>query len=223
MDNITQDVEIYCLVLEFAERGSLEEHYKEFRRQYPEKHISRKFIRFIFKQLLNGLKYLEMESVIHRDIKPDNIILDSNYKVKISDFGISALYKKTLGSDGNNADPDLFMKYSFVSREDFICPEIERREHYYFEADIFGVGLTILILMSKEYPIIIHINPLNNQRIRIINDKNMFDCYNSYLKELVLKMLNQNYILRPKASEALFELELIEKMINEPNNKNNNL
>ena len=42
------------------------------------------------------------------------------------------------------------MNYSFVGREDFICPEIERREHYNFEADIFDVGLTILILMSKN-------------------------------------------------------------------------
>ena len=218
LDNIKHDVEIYCLVLEFAERGSLEYHYKDFRKQHPQKHISSKFIIKIFKQLLNALKYLQMKSVIHRDIKPDNILLDSNYNVKISDFGISALYKKTLGSDENNIDPDLCMNYSIVGRNDFICPEIEKKEHYYFEADIFEVGLTLLVLMSKEYPIKIIVNPMNNQKIREINDKNMFDCYNSYLKELVLKMLNQKYILRPKANDALDELELIEKIIKQPDN-----
>ena len=220
LDNITQDVKIYCLVLEFAERGSLEYHYKEFRKNNPQKHISQSFIIKILKQLLNGLKYLEMKGVIHRDIKPDNILLDSNYNVKISDFGISALYKRALGPDANNADPELFMNYSLVGRNDFICPEIERNEHYYFEADIFDVGLTLLVLMSKEYPIAIQVNPSDNKKIRMINDKNMFDRYNSYLKELVLKMLNQKYILRPKASDALDELELIEKIINEPNKKN---
>ena len=66
--------------------------------------------------------------------------------------------------------------------------------------------------MSKENPII------NNKFFRIINDENMFD-YNSYLKELVLKMLHKKYFLRPNASEALDELKLIEKSINEPNNK----
>jgi len=220
LDNITQDVQIYCLVLEFAERGSLEYHYKDFRKNNPQKHISQSFIIKILKQLLNGLKYLEMKSVIHRDIKPDNILLDSNYNVKISDFGISALYKRTLGPDANNADPELFMNYSLVGRNDFICPEIERKEHYYFEADIFDVGLTLLVLMSKEYPIAIQVNLSDNKKIRVINDKNMFDRYNPYLKELVLKMLNQKYILRPKASDALDELDLIEKIINEPNKKN---
>jgi len=220
LDNMTQDVEIYCLVLEYAERGSLEHHYKDFREKYPQKHISQNFIIIIFKQLLNGLKYLEMKSIIHRDIKPDNILLDSKNNAKISDFGISAIYKRTLSLNENNIDPDLFMNYSLVGRQDFICPEIEKREHYYFEADIFDIGLTLLILMSQEYPISLQVNPLNKQIIRIINDKNMFDYYNSYLKELVLKMLNQKYSLRPKASDALDELELIEKIIKNPNSKN---
>ena len=211
LDNITQDVEIYCLVLEYAEKGSLEDYNKEFRKKNPEQHIDQNFIIQIFKQLLNGLEYLKKKSVIHRDIKPDNILLDSKYNVKISDFGISALYKRTLSLEKNNIDPDLFMNYTLVGRQDFICPEIERREHYYFEADIFCLGLTLLVLMSKENPII------NNKFFRIINDENMFE-YNSYLKKLILKMLNKKYFLRPNASEALHELKLIEKYINEPNN-----
>ena len=219
LDNITQDVEIYCLVLEYAERGSLEHHYKYFKEKYPNQRIGTMYIIKIFRQLLNGLKYLEDKSVIHRDIKPDNILLDSNYNVKISDFGISALYKKTLSLNEDKIDFSLLMNYSLVGRNDFICPEIEKREHYSFGADIFDVGLTILILMSQNYPITIQTNPMTKEKIRIINDKNMFE-YNSYLKELVLKMLNQYNELRPKASEALVELNLIEDNIKDPNNKN---
>ncbi len=219
LDNMKQYVEIYCLVLEYAKNGSLEYYYKEFRNKYPKQPINQNFIIKIFKQILNGLIYLENNKVIHRDIKPDNILLDENYNVKISDFGISALYKKTFNLNEENADNDLLMNYSLVGRVDFICPEIEKGKHYNFEADIFDAGLTILILMSKEYPIAMPFNPLTNERNRIINYSNMFDYYNSYLKELVIKMLNQSKSLRSKACEALFELELIEKIIKEPNNK----
>jgi len=222
LDNITQDVEIYCLVLEYAGNGSLEKHYKDFRKQYPKEHISKNFIINVFKQLLNGLIYLEKNNVIHRDIKPDNILLDLNYNVKISDFGISVLYKKPLSLNGKDIDSKLLTEYTLAGRKDFICPEIERKQHYNFSADIFCAGLSILILMSKEYPIIMKVNPMNNGKYRAINDKNMFD-YNPYLKDLVLKMLNQNKDLRPKAFDALVELELIEKYIKEPNSKALNL
>jgi serine/threonine protein kinase len=222
LDNITQYVEIYCLVLEYAGNGSLEKHYKDFRKQHPKEHISKNFIINIFKQLLNGLIYLEKNNVIHRDIKPDNILLDSNYNVKISDFGISVLYKKPLSLNGENLDSKLLTEYTLAGRKEFISPEIERKQHYNFSADIFGAGLSILSLMSKEYPITMKVNPMNNGKYRAINDKNMFD-YNPYLKELVLKMLNQNKDLRPKAFDALVELELIEKYIKEPNSKILNL
>ena len=193
-----------------------------FRKQYPKEHISKNFIINVFKQLLNGLIYLEKNNVIHRDIKPDNILLDLNYNVKISDFGISVLYKKPLSLNGKDIDSKLLTEYTLAGRKDFICPEIERKQHYNFSADIFCAGLSILILMSKEYPITMKVNPMNNGKYRAINDKNMFD-YNPYLKELVLKMLNQNKDLRPKAFDALVELELIEKYIKEPNSKALNL
>ena len=47
----------------------------------------------IFKQLLSGLKHLHDKGVMHRDITPDNILLDEKNNVKISDFGISAIHR----------------------------------------------------------------------------------------------------------------------------------
>jgi serine/threonine protein kinase len=48
----------------------------------------------MFKQIVYGLAHIHSHSVIHRDIKLDNIILDSRNKPKICDFGVSKIIKK---------------------------------------------------------------------------------------------------------------------------------
>ncbi|NIT57233.1 MAG: protein kinase, partial [Aliifodinibius sp.] len=45
----------------------------------------------LFKQVLKAVRYAHENLVIHRDLKPDNILVDANGKVKILDFGISKL------------------------------------------------------------------------------------------------------------------------------------
>ena len=50
--------------------------------------------RHLFKQIITGLRYCHSKSVLHRDIKLDNILLTSQGHVKICDFGVSKLITK---------------------------------------------------------------------------------------------------------------------------------
>jgi serine/threonine protein kinase len=49
--------------------------------------------KYIFKQILQGIHYMYEENIVHRDIKPDNIMLDGHGKIKIGDFGVARRLK----------------------------------------------------------------------------------------------------------------------------------
>ena len=60
--------------------------------------FSEPLARHYFKQLMQGLDYCHMNGVAHRDLKPDNLLLDGNFNLKIADFGFAAPF---LGRDGS--------------------------------------------------------------------------------------------------------------------------
>jgi serine/threonine protein kinase len=45
--------------------------------------------RYYFRQMMTGIYHLHSYGVIHRDLKPDNILIDSNYYLRIADLGFS--------------------------------------------------------------------------------------------------------------------------------------
>jgi|688.fasta_scaffold805791_1 serine/threonine protein kinase len=46
-------------------------------------------LRYIFKQILTGLVYMHENAVIHRDVKSENILIDSKGNIKFADFGLA--------------------------------------------------------------------------------------------------------------------------------------
>ena len=53
---------------------------------------SKTFLLEKFYELCKAVKYLHEKNIMHRDLKPENIFLDKNLKVKLGDFGWSAVY-----------------------------------------------------------------------------------------------------------------------------------
>ena len=238
----TEDKTVCCLVMELAKNGSLEKFYNNYKlskKSYKNGEIinedelinksedeikkiindnfiplNEKIIIKFLEQLLDGIIYLHDRSIIHRDIKPDNILLDESNNIKIADFGISALLRNQ-NPINKNKDIDLFSNYTRKGPVDFASPEIIHYEKYDFKADIFSLGLTILCLMCFRIPI--KIIDLENEEIdRKIIKEYMFKHYNEYLRNLVLRMVDNDKEFRPSAREAMDELIMIEKYIENP-------
>lgn len=73
------------LIMEYVEGCSLEQH------EHPDSLLPVEKVVEVIRQAAEGLRYLAQEGVIHRDIKPGNILLRKDGRVKISDFGCAIL------------------------------------------------------------------------------------------------------------------------------------
>lgn len=73
-----------CLVMEYCPYSVA-----RYIDEYPRENIPHDEIKYVAKQLFAGLKYLHQNYIIHRDIKPDNLMLTKDGVLKIIDFGLS--------------------------------------------------------------------------------------------------------------------------------------
>jgi len=237
----TECKEIYCLVLEYAENGSLYDYFKDYKEKnktgnsfvpIPQENI----IKFL-KESLKALKYLhEKEKIIHRDISKDNLFLGKNYTIKISDFGLSAKIKEqnkyennddndnndyfSVNNEGENNDEiNLYFNNSMVGRKAMVCHEIEIGDIYDYRADIYSLGLVFLSLISEKYPIEIKRDENKKYKSKIIHDKYIFKIYNIHLVNLIKKMIEKDIKFRPTSTKCCEELEYIEKKINDEYSK----
>jgi serine/threonine protein kinase len=90
-------------------------------------------------QCARGLSYAHKRKLVHRDIKPDNLLILNNGRVKISDFGVAA----AMGSDassGHSGSPP------------YMSPEQCRGEPVDGRSDIYSLGVTLYLLLTGRRP-----------------------------------------------------------------------
>lgn len=104
--------------------------------------------REILRGVLSGLNYLHHQSIVHRDIKPDNILLSNNSypygPVKLSDFGLSNYMAR--GDCAVDNDQDRILS-SAVGSPAFVAPELFEAK-YGPPVDLWSVGVVLFLMLT---------------------------------------------------------------------------
>ncbi|KAE8702888.1 CBL-interacting protein kinase 4 [Hibiscus syriacus] len=96
-----------------------------------------------FSQLISALHFCHENGVAHRDVKPQNLLLDQNGNLKVSDFGLSALPEQL--NDG--------LLHTACGTPAYTAPEVVRRKGYDgSKADAWSCGVILFVLLAGYLP-----------------------------------------------------------------------
>ncbi|XP_068241423.1 eIF-2-alpha kinase GCN2 [Palaemon carinicauda] len=167
----------------------------------------------LFREMVNGLDYIHSQHLIHRDLKPGNIFLDSSDHIKIGDFGLATAAIKAKRTMGFFSKPDIEENKDSaltgqVGTTFYIAPEVieaKGKLSYTNKVDIYSLGV---IFFEMVYP------PLKTgmERAKVLSDlrlkeirfpPDLVEKENFPCRQLVRLLLNHDPHSRPTTTDIL--------------------
>jgi len=182
-----------CIVLEYMEGGVLSNVLKK------EKTFSEKNASDIMRNVFIALEFLHRNNIVHRDVKPDNILCPTSswpLDVKLADFGLSNF----LSEDGHHT------LSSGVGTPYYVAPEMVQKRCYGCSVDMWSCGVLLFLLLAGRFPFKAHSKAETLRKIREgkyrMDEKDWADISDD-AKDLVSKLLVCDPKKRLTASQAL--------------------
>jgi len=124
----------FYMVMEYLEGGTL----KTYIRKNPG--VLRRHLVTVWLQVCEGMRYAHANGIIHRDIKPTNVMITRDRRVKILDFGLA------------KAVTDVNQTQQLWGTPSFMAPELFQGDRAGFQTDIYGLGATFYMVATGKKP-----------------------------------------------------------------------
>jgi serine/threonine protein kinase len=128
---------VILLVLEHMSGGEL------FDLLYYTRKLDERMARTYFRQLTSAVNACHKAGIVHRDIKPQNLLLSADFQLKLTDFGLAklGLPEKTVSMDTYH-----------IGTRGYQAPEVITEKSYTAKCDSFSCGVVLFILLSGRPP-----------------------------------------------------------------------
>ena len=195
------------LLLEYCDGGNLNDRLNT--------HSSRRQNFAWMTQIIAAVEFLHKHDTIHRDLKPQNVLLTSQDVVKLADFGLATRFAR---KDDNQSWYSYYIELG-VGQGSYVAPEVFSH-HYTYKADIFAVGVMFYAILERTYQVVngeniygvfvgtkrqpLGLEMYNNQRdvdVQFVRTRSQA------VVELVRRTLKFGYSERPTSEEIRITLQ----------------
>jgi serine/threonine protein kinase len=163
------------MVMDYAQGGELFSHLKKWGR-FPEGLAC-----FYAAEILLGLDWLHERGIIYRDLKPENVLLDLQGHIKLSDFGLSKL-----GLTGET------YTFSVCGTPEYMAPEVLEGGGHSKAVDYWSLGILIYEMLAGQAPVV-HEDRSNRRVILEAIKKHKLLCqpwFSAEATDLIVKLLH---------------------------------
>lgn len=188
-----QSADVFYLGLELANGGEL----FDFIAQTGK--FTEEVARYYFHQLCDAFTYLHGNGVSHRDMKPENVMLDAEFNLKIADFGFSSTKAQNETRRGTDS---------------YMAPEIHMKQKYSGQSvDLFAAGIVLFIMVTQHPPFAMatpkdpHYKTISANRVDLFwklhsrNKPGGLDFFSESFRDLITSMLSFDPTHRPSLAE----------------------
>lgn len=135
--DVGQDKEIYFIVMEFVEGETLKDLIEREAPLDPSRAVT------IVRQIANALYHAHNNKIIHRDIKPQNVLISKDGRVKVADFGIARAVTSTTQT---------FSPNSIMGSVHYFSPEQAKGKLATEQSDLYSLGIVFYEMLTKQLP-----------------------------------------------------------------------